>query len=280
MYKMITNFNNTGNLQLLKIENSKSLLLCDRKCLLKRGEWYKMGVNIKNDSISLLLDNNNVLNYIDNTYVDGKIGFWCNSSKYKSLFDDIVISPIKITNHISNKLKYEFEIREKAGLDFCDWKNSGNVFKRKNYDGWSDQIVVEKPLFSEVSIWNKKLFSGKVKIKVNYRAIPKDIDANIIFKAMNNARIDEYKFTTSEDRVLITKNNNTLFRKKIIFDRNQCSVEYKDHEWFFKSKDMVLFRYQEKNDHLLIQIGLSYNGIGMGDISINGISISSDMTGN
>jgi hypothetical protein len=218
-----------------------------------------------------------VLSFKDNTYSDGKIGFWCNSPKSKSLFDDIVVTPVKIVTTVPEFLSYEFEIRQKAGFDFCDWENAGNIFKRKNYDGWTDHLVIEKKLFLEASMWNKKSFIGNIEINVDHRFIPQDVDVNIMFKAMGKGKYDEYKFTVSSDRIIVTKNNIGVLEKNIPVDRSSCSVEYNGKEWIFKTKDAVLFKYSDKIKYALMKIGLCYSGIGMGDVFFEGVNISSDM---
>jgi hypothetical protein len=274
VYKMICGNNNTGKLQLLKVEKAQSRILCERPWPLKSGEWHRLEVKLNNDSIRLFFDNKNVLSYKDCTFTDGKIGFWCNSPNLKSLFDDIVVSPTIIAPHVPAILNYEFEIRQKAGVDLCDWENSGNIFRRKNYSGWNDQIVIEKELFKESAMWNKKSFSGNVGIKVHHIAIPRDVDANIMFRAINRGKTDEYKFIAGSDGIRLIKNNNIVLEKKLNFDKSLLIVKYTGDKWIFKSKDQVIFEYPDKFNYTSMKLGLGYSGAGIGDISIGNVSIS------
>jgi len=279
LFKAVFDEHANGKLQLAKIENNKESILCEKNYRINKGEWYKLAVKTSSGEISAFLDDKNLINYTDNTFQDGAIGLWCNSTKDTTLFDDIHVKPSSsiLNNTVHFESNYEFEMREKAGLDFCDWENSVNIFTQRNINGINQYVGIEKKLFEEARMMNKRILSGYIKILVDHKDIlPKDIAGNIIFEIWENGKIISYKFIIAHDKIAVAKDNKILKERNIRINRKAYVIEYKNHTWLIKSEEKIIFEYSENSYPQKIKVGISYSGIGSGHIAFNNVNLYAD----
>lgn len=84
-----------NNFRFYKVVNGNRKELKSVNCNIKSGEWFTMGISMKENSITCSLNGTNLIEISDDTYPNaGKVGLWTKADA-QSYFDDLTIHPIK-----------------------------------------------------------------------------------------------------------------------------------------------------------------------------------------
>ena len=270
MNKIVADSMGDGKLQLLKIKNNEPKILKEDNIAIKRGEWYKLSVNIYNNRITSSLNDKKVIECNDDSFKDGGIGCWCNSLVKRSAFDDIDVKPsLEVVNDdLPNKFDHEylFEMREKAGIDFCDWENSANIFE--NID---DFALIKKDLFKESYMINRYIFSGSFNIAVENSKVSNDIYCNIMM--LVNKNDTEYRIELKNNKVILLKNNEIIKERAIKLKRLNYNLTYTKDSLIVCEDGKTIIEYPMILGNSDVKLGISYSGIGKGNLYLKKVRI-------
>jgi hypothetical protein len=276
--KIIAGKESIGKMQVVKICSNKMEILKERNVAITKGEWYKVSVRIYNDSISSFLNDSKIIECNDRLFQYGGIGFWCKGSEKVSILRDIIVQPSsnKIADEKPNGLnqEYSFNLRLKAGIEFCDWENSINIFQELP-DGMN--IRIRKKILEGISMVNRKLFTGDFNVQVHhFEKISNDVDGNVLLFVDNNGKEIIYKIIFGYNKLTISKGNDILKELEIIIDRSYYSVSYERNTLLVKADNKILLNYPVTLDNQSTRIGIGYSGIGEGDIFLGGVKLTAE----
>lgn len=275
-YYLLKSNGENQKLSLFKVFNSNYSLLKEIDYDFNFNEWYKIRAIKYKDSIYVVVDDQNVIQIYDNTFTEGKTGLWTNGYLKTNLFDDISViefNPKDLTN-LKNVYAYNFEMREKAGIDFCDWENSGMVFKEMVGNNSSEYVYIEKPTLANSFIKNKKTFNGNINISWNTSLIPKDVDVVCKFDTRNGVETNLYEFILSMKNIVMRKNNVTVLTKRLEnIPRNNIKIVHNNKKWHVNSGNNNCLEYIDETLIDGVNLIYGFTGIGKGKIFIRQIKI-------
>ena len=284
------NYIDTNNYYLLKLDGDKNLVSLYKACNsniellietnhdLEYSEWYRINASRYKDSIYTQIDDMPLIQTTDKTFNGGKVGLWSNGFSDVNLFDDISIIQFdpKQQNETVNEHEYNFEMREKAAFDLCDWKNSGKIFKkplRENYNG-NDIVCINKETLLPSIMMNKKSFKGNFKVLWNTAPIPEDIDITIRFDIKGDNSNDSYEYIFSSHKISMIKNNKEILKKETPnIERNNIEIKYLDNKWQIISRQSSYLEIEDKLQIDKSNISFGFSGVGKGEIIIYKIKI-------
>ena len=196
-YYLLKVLSDEKKLALLSVKDKKENLIQETNYPFSQNEWYKIRIIRFEENITVNVDDKTLMEVNDRLFHDGKAGLWSSGSDQANLFDDISVVAFepdkkeRYTNHIR---EYNFEMREHAGLDFCDWEKSATAFSGRNVNDRSHYLVFEKDILERKTIKNKKIFYGNTKVEWNISGIPRDIDVVAQFCSWSNGLSQTYDF--------------------------------------------------------------------------------------
>jgi hypothetical protein len=284
------NFIDINNYYLLKVNGEKRMLtlykannhlskLAEKVYDLKYSEWYKVKASKYNDSIYIQIDDSLLIKTVDKSFQEGKAGIFSNSLSEENKFDDISVR--KFTPQSLNKvekkiLEYHFEMRDKSGIDLCDWENSANIFIGRAQD--ADGYLVNKQVFLPAVMDNKKTYKGDFKVSWKTSEVPVDIDIMASFEIKDGSLKDHYNFIFASDQINIVKNNKQIFADTFNnLARNELGIEFVKNKWYIKSRGIIVLKLSDilKVDEVKIKYG--FIGIGTNKIEIQKIMIEDNL---
>ncbi len=280
------NYKDSNNFYLLMLdgeENRLTLFKSDKGNINVMGEinknliydeWYKVNAAKYKDTIYISIDDQNIIQKYDSTFYEGKVGFWSTANKKANLFDDIMVTDYNSfkKNKYGNRYEYVFEIRDKAGKDFSDWENSGNVFKEKVIQYNSEYVYIDKGLIDPIFIKNKKSFNGNFKVILQSSNLPVDVNYVCRFDTKSSNGNNHYEIIFARNKVLFKRNDKIIKVKKVSnYSRNYFEVDYNNKKWSLKLRQDISFEFL---DDVLIDsttISVGFTGIGKSEIYIQQI---------
>ncbi len=263
-----------NKLALYKSMNNNIVRLAEADYGLKYHEWYKVAVSKYKDSIYVQIDGKQLIQASDTSFTEGKVGFWSNGFPEINLFDDISIYPFEpgTREGLTHNYEYNFEKREKAGIDFCDWENSGNIFSK------GPIAYINKRTLLPAAMKNKRSFKGNFKISWNTTPIPEDVNVVLKFDVRGNKTINCYEFLFLSNTIHIIKNNKTVLEREISnLNRNSIEIGFLGNKWYISSGQYNIIEMEDElqNENTIVTYGFS--GIGKAGIFINEIRIEDNL---
>jgi hypothetical protein len=275
-YYLLKVLSDKKKLVLLSVKDKKENLIQETDYPFSLNEWYKIRITRFEENITVNVDDKTLMEVNDRLFRDGKAGLWSSGSDHANLFDDISIvafEPDKKERHANHIREYNFEMREHAGLDFCDWEKSGTAFSGRNVNDRGHYLVFEKDILEQKTIKNKKIFYGNTKVDWNISRIPRDIDVVSQFCSWSNGLSQTYDFVISRDRVTILKNMKNIYSVPVPgLQRNNVAIAQLNGRWIVKNNKGLLVEFKgEAIDSTKLAFGFS--GIGKGEMVIHHINI-------
>ena len=263
----------TKKLKLLSVKNNNEEVIGEMNYPFSRYDWYKVKVARFGRRITVTLNDEAQIEANDSLFLDGKAGLWSNGQNCSNLFDDISIAgpepdPAKYRSNIH---EYKFEMREHAGLDFCDWAKSGTSFRGRDLSG--SFLGFTKNILEQKTIKNKKTFYGNTKLDWHLSNLPRDINIVSEFYSWHNGHQTDYKFSISTNKITVQKDKKRVYAVPFPnIPRNNLEITQIDGYWTVRNKEELLFRFNgEPIDSTRLAFGFS--GIGRGAIVIHNLTI-------
>lgn len=262
----------SNKLSLYKSSNSDIVRLAEADYELKYYEWYKIAASKYRDSIYIQVDDKQLIRISDTSFTEGKVGFWSNGFPEINLFDDISINSFDPGINEGSIHEYNFEKREKAGIDFCDWENSGNIFSK------GPIAYINKRTLLSATMKNKKSFKGNFKVSWNTKLIPEDVDVALKFNMSENQGIRCYEFLFSSDTIHIIKDNEIILKKEISnLSRNNAEIQFMDNKWYINSGQNNFIELEDELHNEGAVVAYGFSGIGKAEIFISEIRIEDNL---
>jgi hypothetical protein len=275
-YYLLKVLSDKKKLVLLSVKNKEENLIRETDYPFSQNEWYRIKVTRFEENITVCVDDITLMEVNDGLFRNGKTGLWSNGLDCANLFDDVSVvayEPGKEERSRNNIREYNFEMREHAGLDFCDWEKSGIAFNGRNINDRSQYLVFEKDILERKTIKNKKIFYGNTKVEWDISRIPRDIDVVSQFCSWSNGLSQTYDFVISRDRIMILKNMKNIYSVPVPgLQRNNVAIAQLNGRWIVKNNKGLLVEFEgEVIDSTKLAFGFS--GIGKGEMVIHHVNI-------
>lgn len=254
--------------QLLAIKDGIERILAVKDLPLTNiNDWIKVEIRTLNARKMILLDEQLIFDLSDNSFYDGKVGFWNRADQYVS-YDDIEVMSIKSLNSTSSNIyNYSFNYAMQYAKDIADWKLKNADIQPYSY--------IEKNIFSESFITHKKQFKGDIMIKSFVEEIPNDVGVFYRLTSIGGQSKKEFTCRFNKDSLAIMENNEVLVSKKIHNIRwgainFQLSKKNNTWELYLNNNSLLVSNGHELNDY---QLSVGFYGIGKGRILLKNIQI-------
>lgn len=271
LFKWSSNQNkNEGFKQLVRIENGIETMLYKQDGGFQSDVWYKISINLLNGKMVGYIDETEVFNVEDHAFVDGKIAFRTNSQKDQR-FDDILIAP---TDSLAVKKRrdfsYNFEIRERAAIDLCDWMPLSEFFVGVPAPALWGDIVFVKNLFEDVFLENKRIFRKAIRLNLQIESqfaddcnpIKKDIDVVLSLKSYASGEPNEYAFIVKSDVASLFKMGGMVAEGEISTNRQQIAVTYANNFLNLAVDEKSVLQFNDDSPLNAFKVGVGFCGVG------------------
>lgn len=257
------NRKNIKKIQLVKVENGIDAILAEKPANYINENWYKLEVRVCNNEIRAYIDDNQVLCVSDSFFSEGGIGLWTNSTQ-SEIFDCVTVKPFTTFDIIdSTRYHYNFNIRERAALDLCDWIFSdGNTMEQPYGVVWGGPML-HKKLLKPAVMKNKRVFPASSEIHCQFRyAIPDGITVCVIFNCLGVHPNTEYIFKLNNQFALLLKNDEIIKEVKTgISSIEDIKVTHNKNLWKLDINNNCYMEIDDETNFTRMKIALSFTGI-------------------
>ncbi len=251
--------------QIVLIKDGKESIIAEKKLPLNSLEdWIKLEIKTINSRIVILLDDQGIFDLYDNTFKDGKVGFWNSSDQYVS-YDDVAVLSIKeIDRDTSNIYNYNFSYAQQSSRDLSDWK-----LKNSDVQIYSN---ITKKLFHESIITHKKQFNGDIFLSLS-ADMPNDVGAFLRLNSIAQQRQIEYTCQFYDNYVSIIKNGQIKQRKKISMHGSSFQLGKADKTLELFQNNISVLKWEDNECLNDFNLSVGFCGVGAGNISLSNIVI-------
>ena len=259
--------------QFVKLENGQITVIDEAEGGYEKGNWYSLEMKNLDGQIACYIDHEHIFTIEDSTFQYGKAGFWTDSN-HQEYFDCFKVKPTLSMNlNPPGRLTYNFEIREQAALDLCDWYfESGLMLSVPDNSPWTHEQW-QKPANKTIKMTHKRNLANDFKLEVHFLERPsQDNNLTVSLFCQNQSEKVQYDFVMRSSGCTLFENEHNIRSLKGFYSTNQFTVERDGDRWRLHTAGKVLeYRDGKYWENITLSIGIS--GPKAEEIQINSITI-------